>query len=167
MVWYSNGIWIPEKLVQFLNGQLTLPMYCGLKTGPVFEWLKTRWGILPFEIQDTNCVHKMTIWIPDCPVFRKWLFWFFCQGTCNMSQSKRKGHNNAMVVHGVSMDNSIRGLHSHAGSGANTDWAVGLTESKDQNEFNTIHFRDHNKKLCTSPLLKVSMVSGFQVEKRC
>jgi hypothetical protein len=24
-------------------------MYYGLKTGPVFEWLKTRWPILPFE----------------------------------------------------------------------------------------------------------------------
>jgi hypothetical protein len=24
-------------------------MYCGLKTGTVFEWLKTRWPILPFE----------------------------------------------------------------------------------------------------------------------
>jgi hypothetical protein len=35
MVWYSNG-------------QLALPMYCGLKTGSVFE---TRWLILPFENQ--------------------------------------------------------------------------------------------------------------------
>jgi hypothetical protein len=26
-----------------------LPMYCGLKTGLVFEWLKTRWQILPSE----------------------------------------------------------------------------------------------------------------------
>jgi hypothetical protein len=24
-------------------------MSCGLKTGPVLEWLKTRWPILPFE----------------------------------------------------------------------------------------------------------------------
>jgi hypothetical protein len=46
---YSNGIWIPDKLVQFSNGQLVLPVYCGLKTSLVFEWLKTRWRILPFE----------------------------------------------------------------------------------------------------------------------
>jgi hypothetical protein len=37
------------NLVQFSNGQLALPMYCGLKTGPVYEWLKPRWPILPFE----------------------------------------------------------------------------------------------------------------------
>jgi hypothetical protein len=36
MAWYSNG-------------QFALHMYCGLKTGPVFEWLKTRWLILPVE----------------------------------------------------------------------------------------------------------------------
>jgi hypothetical protein len=49
MVWYSNGILIPDKLVRFSNGQLALPMYCGLKTGWVFEWLKTRWPILSVE----------------------------------------------------------------------------------------------------------------------
>jgi hypothetical protein len=38
-----------DKLVWFSNGQLALPMYCCLKTSPVFEWLKTRWPILPFE----------------------------------------------------------------------------------------------------------------------
>jgi hypothetical protein len=30
------------------NGQLALP---SLKTGPVFEWSKTRWLILPLENQ--------------------------------------------------------------------------------------------------------------------
>jgi hypothetical protein len=33
----------------------------------VFEWLKTRWSIVPF---DTKCVRKMTIGIQDCLVFR-------------------------------------------------------------------------------------------------
>jgi hypothetical protein len=40
MVRYSNVIWIPDKLVRFSNGQLALPMYCGLKTGSVFKWFK-------------------------------------------------------------------------------------------------------------------------------
>ena len=46
---FTVTIWIPDKLVRFSNGQLALPMYCGLKTGPVFKWLKTRWRILTFE----------------------------------------------------------------------------------------------------------------------
>jgi hypothetical protein len=36
-------------MVRYSNGQLALPLYCALKTGPFFEWLKTRWLILPFE----------------------------------------------------------------------------------------------------------------------
>jgi hypothetical protein len=37
------------NLSGFSNDQLALTINCGLKTGPVFEWLKTRWLILPFE----------------------------------------------------------------------------------------------------------------------
>jgi hypothetical protein len=44
-------------------------MYCGLKTGPVFKWLKTRWPILPFENWKKLCPEN-DISIPDCPVFR-------------------------------------------------------------------------------------------------
>jgi hypothetical protein len=40
MVPYSNNIRILDKLVRFSNSQLALPMYCSLKTGRVFEWLK-------------------------------------------------------------------------------------------------------------------------------
>jgi hypothetical protein len=29
-----------DKLVGFSNGQLALPVYCGLKTGQVFEYFK-------------------------------------------------------------------------------------------------------------------------------
>jgi hypothetical protein len=31
---------MPDKLIWFANGQLALPMYCGLQTGLFFEWLK-------------------------------------------------------------------------------------------------------------------------------
>jgi hypothetical protein len=30
-------------------------MYCVLKTGPVFEWFKTRWLILPFKTGQKLC----------------------------------------------------------------------------------------------------------------
>jgi hypothetical protein len=33
--WHLNT----GQLVRFPNGQLALPMYCGLKTGRVFKWL--------------------------------------------------------------------------------------------------------------------------------
>jgi hypothetical protein len=36
-------------MVWYPNGKLYLPVYCGLKTSPVFEWFKKRWPILPFE----------------------------------------------------------------------------------------------------------------------
>jgi hypothetical protein len=40
-----------KNLSVFSNGQLALPIYCGLKIGPVKNWLKTRWLILQFENQ--------------------------------------------------------------------------------------------------------------------
>jgi hypothetical protein len=55
MVWYSNYIWIPDKLVRFSNSQLALRMHFGLKNGPVFKWLKRRWPILLFEIRHKLC----------------------------------------------------------------------------------------------------------------
>jgi hypothetical protein len=69
MVRYSNGIWLPDKIVWFSNGQLAFPMYCGLKTSPVFEWLKTRWPILPFSIQTQIVSGK---WLERKPVFIWW-----------------------------------------------------------------------------------------------
>jgi hypothetical protein len=48
--WYPSE-YVQDKLVRFSNGQLAWPIYCGLKTSPVFEWLTTRWPILPFENQ--------------------------------------------------------------------------------------------------------------------
>jgi hypothetical protein len=74
---YSNGIWIPDKLVWFPNGQLALSMYCGLKTGPVFVWLKTRWPILPF-VNRTQTVSGKWLGMLDCTVFRWWLYMWSC-----------------------------------------------------------------------------------------
>jgi hypothetical protein len=71
MIWYSNG-------------QLALPMYCGLKTGPVFEWLKTRWPILPFENQTQI-------------VSRKWPFEYrtiqFLDGDCTCHFNLKPNQN--------------------------------------------------------------------------
>ncbi len=52
------------NLSKFSNGQLALPMYCGLNKGLVFEWLKTIWPILPFEywtvqFSDGGCIRSV------------------------------------------------------------------------------------------------------------
>jgi hypothetical protein len=55
---FRRLICVLSQMIWFSSGQFALPMYCCLKTGPVFEWLKTgpvlewlktRWLILPFE----------------------------------------------------------------------------------------------------------------------
>jgi hypothetical protein len=38
-----------KNLSGFQMVNLALLMYCGLKTGPVFKWLKARWPISPFK----------------------------------------------------------------------------------------------------------------------
>ncbi len=42
LVRYSDGGHVPYiQIVRYSDGKVALPKYCDLKTGPVFEWLKT------------------------------------------------------------------------------------------------------------------------------
>jgi hypothetical protein len=53
---------------------ISLCTYCGLKTGPVFKWLKTRWLILPSENRIPGSSQNGPFKYQTCPVFGSSLY---------------------------------------------------------------------------------------------